>query len=431
MKKITLVLGGIRSGKSHFAEQKALSYSKKPVYIATAIAFDEEMKERVRQHRQRRGNHFELIEAPYDLVKALEDLKDRTVLVDCLTLNLSNRLLQRDEDESLTGIWQKDRTYLKELENLVAKNRLNIIFVSNEVGLAPIESNKLGRYFQDLQGNWNRLLASMADEVYTLNAGIANRIKKQSRAPFKIGAPSYLLPSGYLENAVYLQDKVDDIQLLLFDTPGDDLLFKEETISTLTYLAKEGGPGYSAHMQVSPGIFSQQSFDRRLEMARPAMEKLAPLDIRTFTFHYDLAPGQVWGKMSEEEILWVDKQYIAFFNALKKDFPDAPISLENTGTPISALDRVVKETGISYCIDIGHLMAQDWPLEEVAFRLSHTPVVHLHGTEPGEKKTRDHRALTYDARVFKLLEDFTGILTLEVYHPKLFKKSLEVLEGYF
>ena len=97
MKKISLILGGIRSGKSTFAEKRALLYSQKPVYIATAIPFDREMKDRIELHRYRRGDDFRVYEEAQDITGILKDLKDDTVLVDCLTLNLSNRLLAKGD----------------------------------------------------------------------------------------------------------------------------------------------------------------------------------------------------------------------------------------------------------------------------------------------------------------------------------------------
>ena len=166
MKKTTLVLGGIRSGKSHFAEQRALYYSGRPAYIATAIPFDDETRDRIDLHRQRRRNRFEVFEEPLDITAILSTLQDRVVLVDCMTLNLSNRLLKRSEETSLAQMIDEDDLYLENIQRIITDNHLNAIFVGNEVGLSPVEPNRLGRYFQDLQGRWNRILAERADDVY-------------------------------------------------------------------------------------------------------------------------------------------------------------------------------------------------------------------------------------------------------------------------
>jgi len=429
MKKIILILGGIRSGKSYFAEQKAEFYSGKPVYIATSIPFDNEMKLRVAQHKKRRGNRYELIEVPYDLTGPLERLKDRTVLVDCLTLNLSNRLMATEEYMDLEELIETDEGYLKDLYKIINKNNLKVIFVSNEVGAALIEPNELGRYFQDLQGRWNRIMAGYADEVYVVQAGIPTLIKKENIFPFKISAPSYLMPSGYIENVTFLMDKVDDIQLLVFDALKEDPLLKEESLTTLEYLAKDSGITYSVHMPVKPKLTA--GFQQRLEAAYFIIETLNRLNISSYTFHYDLPDGVKWEKVTKEEIQSIEATYIKFFRAIKEKFPGVDLSLENTETPLSALDRIISECSISYCIDIGHLMVQGRDLAEIEPRLRQASVVHLHGWEEKNRKKQDHRPILYDRRIFKQLESFPGILTIENYHKLLYEKSLKLLREYF
>jgi adenosylcobinamide kinase/adenosylcobinamide-phosphate guanylyltransferase len=429
MKKITLILGGIRSGKSYFAEKKAEFYSENPVYIATAVPFDNEMKFRVAQHKKRRGDRYQLIEVPYDLTGPLSKLKNRTVLVDCLTLNLSNRLLATEEYMDLEELIETDEEYLSDIHKIIKKNHLKVIFVSNEVGDSPIEANQLGRYFQDLQGRWNRIMAGYADEVYMIRAGIPTLLKKETIFPFKISAPSYLLPTGYIENVTYLMDKVDDIQLLIFDAFKEDPLLKKESLTTLEYLAKDSGITYSVHMPVKPLLTA--GYQQRLEAAVQIMQKLKPLDISSYTFHYDLPEGVTWEKLSKDEIHSIEALYIKFFKALKEEFPKADLSLENTASPLSALDRVINECGISYCIDIGHLIVQGRDLAEIESRLRHASVVHMHGWEKKNQKKQDHRTIIYNRDIFKLLESFSGILTIENYHKLLFEKSLNLLKEYY
>jgi sugar phosphate isomerase/epimerase len=224
-------------------------------------------------------------------------------------------------------------------------------------------------------------------------------------------------------------DKVNDIQLLAFDSPPQDPLLKKETLMTLQYLAKESGITYSLHMPVKPKLFAD--FDRRLDTARVIVEKLNPLNISSYTVHYDLPDGKKWQGLGEEEKRGIEDTYIKFFDALMGKFPGIDISLENTETPLSGLDRVVSECDISYCIDIGHLLVQGWDMEEIEPRLKQASVVHLHGWEEKEGKRQDHRPIRYDRKIFKLLESYRGILTIENYHKLLFNKSLEVLKEFF
>lgn len=429
MKKITLVLGGVRSGKSVFAEKRALLYHELPVYVATATAEDEEMEARIAWHRQRRGDRFHLIEEPLDLNRALADLNDQTVVVDCLTLNLSNRLLKHEENRSLDELIHLDEQYLDALLERVEAQHLHIIFVSNEVGLAPVSTNRLGRFFQDLQGRWNRKLAEAADEVYFMQAGIPRVIKKEPVMPFRLGAPSYVLPTGYIENVSYLLGQVQDIELLLFSIQEDDPLFHPETITTLKYLQQDADITYTVHMPIEPSLFTGE---RRLEdLAVHIIEALTPLEVFTFIFHYDLPEAIRWADMSDGDKERVDKTYIKFFRHLLKKFPGLPVALENTATPLSALDTVVNTCGIFYCIDAGHLVKQRFPMHEMKPRLMQTPVMHLHGVEFSEEKNLDHRALQFDSVLFKYLEIFNGILTVEVFHPRLLEDSLALLRDYF
>ncbi|MCP5048136.1 MAG: hypothetical protein GY940_13275, partial [bacterium] len=401
------------------------------VYIATAncAACDSEMTMRIEAHQKRRGDRFELIEAPYDITGPLSRLKNRTVLVDCLTLHLSNRLLATEEYLDMEELIESDQEYLEDLHKIIIKNELNVIFVSNEVGLAPVEMNKLGRFFQDLQGRWNRIVADYADEVYSIQAGIPTRLKKKNRCPFKISAPSYLLPTGYIENVTYLIDKVEDIQLLLFDSLPDDPLFNEDTLSTLHYLVKEPAVTFSVHMPTRPDLFA--GFESQLERACLIIERLKRLPVSSYTFHYDTPNREKWETLSQEDIRKIDDEYINYFKAIKKKFPNIDISLENTGTPLSALDNVVSACDISYCIDIGHLLVQDRDVSEVEPRLKKASVIHFHGWEEMDGKRQDHRPIRYDQKIFKMLESFTGVLTIENYHKHLFERSANLIKDYF
>lgn len=443
MKKITLVLGGIRSGKSYFGEQKVLFYSDNPVYIATSIPFDDEMKYRVEIHKARRKNNFSATyEEPVNLLKVFKNLENDTVcIVDCMTLNLSNRLLEKSElfdKKSKIGISDfisKDDKYLKDIFQIINKKNLNIVFISNEVGTSPVEMNKMGRYFQDLQGRWNRLIAEYSDEVYFVRAGIPQLIKKNSVKPFRVSAPSYLLPTGYVENVTYLIDKVDDIQLLLFDSTTDDELFQKDKymISTLKYLTEETGKTFTVHMPTSPKIFDEKGFEKRLKNSLDMINLLSELkNIKSYTFHYDLPDNKIFEDLSSAQKEEIDNKYISLFEKILHKYPDIDISFENVSTPISTLDNVVKKCGISYCIDIGHLIFQNRKINEIEPRLHKTSIVHYHGTKKLESgKLKDHNEIVYDKKIFKILEKFHGILTIENYHKLKFEKSLKSLNEYY
>jgi adenosylcobinamide kinase/adenosylcobinamide-phosphate guanylyltransferase len=169
--KITLVLGGARSGKSRFGESliAALPPAWQPpwTYVATAEAGDAEMAERIAVHRARRGAHWQTIEAPRDLPAALKAAQGKPVLVDCLTLWLSNLMLAEADVDAETAL----------LEQALEAVTAPVVLVANEVGSGIVPEYPLGRRFRDLQGILNQRIAARADRVALVVAGIPLLIK--------------------------------------------------------------------------------------------------------------------------------------------------------------------------------------------------------------------------------------------------------------
>ena len=167
---IELILGGARSGKSRYAEERALALCDTPVYLATAEALDEEMAARIERHQQGRDQRWRNIESPLELANSLVQFAEGTVLVDCLTLWLSNCLHKSDV------YWQQEKTALIErLASLPAE--LNLLLVSNEVGQGIVPIDPLSRKFVDECGWLHQEIAAIADRVTVVQAGIATAIK--------------------------------------------------------------------------------------------------------------------------------------------------------------------------------------------------------------------------------------------------------------
>ncbi len=165
----TLVLGGARSGKSRYAEQLALQSAKKVVYIATATAGDAEMQVRINQHQQQRPEDWQLIEEPLKLVQAIEGCGEQCcVLVDCLTLWLSNLLAESDSFAA---------EQIDELISCVERREGEVIFVSNEVGMGIVPMGELSRRFVDESGRLHQRLAAVCERVVLTVAGIPQVIK--------------------------------------------------------------------------------------------------------------------------------------------------------------------------------------------------------------------------------------------------------------
>jgi adenosylcobinamide kinase / adenosylcobinamide-phosphate guanylyltransferase len=169
--KLTLVLGGARSGKSRYAEGviTALPPPWTPpwAYVATAEAGDLEMAERIAGHRSRRGPQWETVEAPRDLPAALKSCWGKPVLIDCLTLWLSNLMLANADIDAETAL----------LEQALAAATAPVALVANEVGSGIVPDHPLGRRFRDLQGLLNQRIAARADRVVLVVAGIPLAVK--------------------------------------------------------------------------------------------------------------------------------------------------------------------------------------------------------------------------------------------------------------
>jgi adenosylcobinamide kinase/adenosylcobinamide-phosphate guanylyltransferase len=168
MPRLTLVLGGARSGKSRYAENLIAALPPPWTFVATAEAGDAEMAERIAVHRLRRGKDWQTVEAPHDLSAALAAVAtDAPVLVDCLTLWLSNRMLAEADLE----------VEIPRLEAALSGRPAPIVLVSNEVGFGIVPDNELARRFRDLQGRLNQRMAARADRVVLMVAGFPIAVK--------------------------------------------------------------------------------------------------------------------------------------------------------------------------------------------------------------------------------------------------------------
>ncbi|WP_424976316.1 bifunctional adenosylcobinamide kinase/adenosylcobinamide-phosphate guanylyltransferase [Dinoroseobacter sp. S124A] len=161
--RLTLVLGGAASGKSAFAEGVVSKAGRPRVYIATAMAFDEEMSKKIADHRESRGPDWRTIEAPRDLTAAFEQVEaSEVVLLDCATLWLSNVMLAEEE----VALAVED--LFEALEDCAAP----VVVVSNETGMGVVPEHKLGRTFRNAQGRLNQRLAAKAECVVLVTAGL-------------------------------------------------------------------------------------------------------------------------------------------------------------------------------------------------------------------------------------------------------------------
>jgi len=188
MSHIQLIIGGARSGKSALAEQVAKASNWPITYIATAQALDEEMLQRISQHQADRPEHWALVEAPLQLANAIDSTlanskQGSCILVDCLTLWLSNSLCQANADSVARvagnlAYWQQEQQqFLTLLEKIQQQDNIDLILVSNEVGHGIVPMGELSRQFVDQAGWLHQAIARLADRVEFVMAGLPLTLK--------------------------------------------------------------------------------------------------------------------------------------------------------------------------------------------------------------------------------------------------------------
>jgi adenosylcobinamide kinase / adenosylcobinamide-phosphate guanylyltransferase len=187
VKKVTLILGGARSGKSRLAQEMA-GQAKSVLFVATASAGDEDMRVRIEKHEAERPAHWHTLEAQLHIGDKIDVAfqKEELVLIDCITLLVSNVLCQYDQQQLETlgeAVLEKQViAEITELQECLKNLPASFIIVSNEVGLDIVPDNRLGRLYRDFLGRANQMLARSADEVLFMVAGIPLRVKPQKPA---------------------------------------------------------------------------------------------------------------------------------------------------------------------------------------------------------------------------------------------------------
>jgi adenosylcobinamide kinase/adenosylcobinamide-phosphate guanylyltransferase len=182
--RLALVGGGARSGKSAFATRLALGCGERRVFVATAVPFDGEMRERIARHVEERGTAFATVEAPLDLEAAVARIEGAdVVLIDCLTLWLSNLLLDGAAPDAVEA-------RVDALARALAAAPFDSVLVTNEVGMGLVPDTPLGRVFRDVAGRAHQRLARSASSIYLAALGVVLRLRPGPVALVGEGAPS-------------------------------------------------------------------------------------------------------------------------------------------------------------------------------------------------------------------------------------------------
>jgi len=177
----TLIIGGIRSGKSRFAQELALKLGKPVLFVATAEAGDEEMRRRIEEHQKARPSDWSTLEVTTHIGSQISKKlgRARVVIIDCITLLISNLFGQYGDSEQIDAslIEPKLIAEINELIECITRTDASFVMVTNEVGTGVVPPNQLGRLYRDWLGKANQMLAQVADEVYLMVAGLPVPIK--------------------------------------------------------------------------------------------------------------------------------------------------------------------------------------------------------------------------------------------------------------
>lgn len=439
MGQITFVYGGTRSGKSRYASSLAASFSPTVYYVATAQALDPEMTVRIAKHRRDRPANFITLEEPRDLSRALRGIRDTSdvILVDCLTLLLSNRIL--DEIDSCPPE-TLERKIFEEIEGFLAlaKGRRNpFILVSNEVGQSLVAANRLGRIFCDLQGTVNQRISQAAHRVIKLEAGNP-LILKNWQPPFCLGSTSYVYPAGIVENVKRLMGQVEDIELILFEA-DQSINLSEREVERLTLLSYGRTLSFTAHLPL--GLMLGEAGEDREEAVNVIlriMRQLEPLSPQAYILHLPIVKSVANTRLVELDMgdrrRWQESCRRSLEEILSSGVDPQLLCLENLGYPFAYVKDLIEEYNLAVCLDVGHLKLYGLSLLEFADRyLPRARVVHFHGCCEG----KDHRSLPnpmpsdYTDFLNRLVqEEYRGVLTLEVFSERDFFRSRELIKGW-
>ena len=179
MGQITLILGGARSGKSSYAQKLAEDSGKSVMFLATAQALDEEMSARIQKHKSERPAHWQTMEVPLDIASQIKEIQSEVVVLDCITLLISNLLMEFVKDDIVDEA-PFMQAVQKEIEGLLSAIRASMqhwTIISNEVGLGLVPPYQMGRVYRDGLGWANQHLAREAEKVIFMVAGIPMVVK--------------------------------------------------------------------------------------------------------------------------------------------------------------------------------------------------------------------------------------------------------------
>lgn len=251
--------------------------------------------------------------------------------------------------------------------------------------------------------------------------------------PFKIGTTSYIYPDHILPNVRMLARYLDEIELVLFESRGEDNLPSTEDIEHLVSISRDHGLTYNVHLPVDIFLGDPDPAvrDRGVWIIQKIMKLTSPLEPSTFTLHFSLRNQE--GRDDTDLDGWEKRLSASMQELLKHGVASTKISVETLDYPFELVEDIVEHFDLSICLDLGHLILYGYPISDyVKQYLTRTTIVHLHGVKDG----KDHISLDTLGKneveaICSVLQDFTGTVSLEVFSFEDLRSSLAVLEKWF
>jgi adenosyl cobinamide kinase/adenosyl cobinamide phosphate guanylyltransferase/sugar phosphate isomerase/epimerase len=440
MGRITFILGGNRSGKSTYGIN-LVKGAERVYYIATAEPLDEEMKNRIARHKANRPANFFTIEEPLALDRALKQIPDSKdpVILDCLTLYLSNLLFYYEKDcPDRDSLEEKILSQGKEILNLISKRNNPFIIISNELGQGTIPITPLGRLFTDLQGLMNQQVARVAHKVVKLEAGIP-LILKEKKWCGRIGTTSYVYPADILENVKRLIGMVQDIELVFFDHANESNLISADDLAKLQLLSYGRDLTFTVHFPLGLMLGGNKvEQEEGLRSILKIWQLILPLNPINYILHLPIVKSMVPTNKIElddpEREKWLVQIEDSLIRILSQGFTSTLLCLENLSYPFYYLDELIEKYDLSICLDVGHLLRYGYSLSDfLAKYYDKIRVVHLHNS----MEEQDHKGLISPlSNEYKYLlsylaeKDYSGVLTLEVFNEQDFFTSYSLVKDY-
>jgi len=249
--------------------------------------------------------------------------------------------------------------------------------------------------------------------------------------PFRLGTTSYIIPDDIIPNVKYLADKVDDIELVLFESDEMANIPSAAVVDELGELARQNQLTYTVHLplDIHTGHAEESERARSVEKCRRIVGRMAPLEPAAYLLHLD---GDKRGGVPSDDISRWQAQHRKSVHALLADVAPEKLCVETLDYPFELVADIIDDLGLGVCLDIGHLVLYGYDVDAyLDSYLQNTGVIHLHGITAG----RDHSAISYletdflEALWKVLQEGYRQILTLEIFGEKSFRRSIETLRG--